>query len=76
MSMHYYRCTHRYVQGRLAPKQVQRSDPTAFEITYHGRHSCNTPLAAIPPPPPAENQTDSNASVNAAHLQIMQLQPQ
>ncbi|XP_062120237.1 probable WRKY transcription factor 53 [Humulus lupulus] len=38
----YYRCTHRNVQGCLATKQVQRSDddPTIFEITYRGRHTC------------------------------------
>ncbi|KAJ9188297.1 hypothetical protein P3X46_003667 [Hevea brasiliensis] len=38
----YYRCTHRHSQGCLATKQVQRSDqdPTIFEITYRGRHTC------------------------------------
>ncbi|KAK9279591.1 hypothetical protein L1049_013270 [Liquidambar formosana] len=38
----YYRCTHRNVQGCLATKQVQRSDedPSIFEITYRGRHTC------------------------------------
>lgn len=39
----YYRCTHRNIQGCLATKQVQRSDydPTIFEITYRGCHTCN-----------------------------------
>ncbi|KAE8660501.1 hypothetical protein F3Y22_tig00116951pilonHSYRG00285 [Hibiscus syriacus] len=39
----YYRCTHRYSQGCLAAKQVQRSDedPTIFEVKYRGRHTCN-----------------------------------
>lgn len=39
----YYRCTHRNLQGCLATKQVQRSDddPTIFEITYRGKHSCS-----------------------------------
>ncbi|KAJ8536857.1 hypothetical protein K7X08_035258 [Anisodus acutangulus] len=39
----YYRCTLRHVQGCLATKQVQRSDedPTIFEVTYRGRHTCN-----------------------------------
>ncbi|KAA3458798.1 putative WRKY transcription factor 46 [Gossypium australe] len=39
----YYRCTHRYSQGCLAGKQVQRSDedPTIFEVKYRGRHTCN-----------------------------------
>lgn len=75
----YYRCTHRNVQGCLATKQVQRSDndPTVFEITYRGRHTCNHhPAAVVPPFPPPENQTGSSASVNAAPLQIIQPQPQ
>lgn len=40
----YYRCTHRHTEGCLATKQVQRSDsdPTVFEVTYRGRHTCNT----------------------------------
>lgn len=39
----YYRCTHRFVQGCQATKQVQRSDedPTIFEVTYKGRHTCS-----------------------------------
>ncbi|KAF7826161.1 putative WRKY transcription factor 53 [Senna tora] len=39
----YYRCTHRHGQGCLATKQVQKSDedPTIFEVTYRGRHTCN-----------------------------------
>lgn len=38
----YYRCTHRNSRGCLATKQVQRSDedPSVFEVTYKGRHSC------------------------------------
>ncbi|KAK9103831.1 hypothetical protein Sjap_021085 [Stephania japonica] len=38
----YYRCTHRNVQGCLATKQVQRSDedPSVFDVTYRGRHTC------------------------------------
>ncbi|XP_057950467.1 probable WRKY transcription factor 53 isoform X2 [Malania oleifera] len=54
----YYRCTHRLVQGCLATKQVQRSDdnPTIFEITYRGRHTCTQASAHGAPPPPAETQ--------------------
>ncbi|KAB2054560.1 hypothetical protein ES319_A12G263200v1 [Gossypium barbadense] len=39
----YYRCTHRNVQGCLATKQVQRSDgdPTIFDVSYRGRHTCS-----------------------------------
>ncbi|KAJ4951022.1 hypothetical protein NE237_027854 [Protea cynaroides] len=38
----YYRCSHRNVQGCLATKQVQRSDedPSTFDVTYRGRHTC------------------------------------
>ncbi|XP_028794717.1 probable WRKY transcription factor 46 [Neltuma alba] len=44
----YYRCTHRFVQGCQATKQVQRSDedPTVFEVTYRGKHTCNNHAAA------------------------------
>ncbi|XP_048134596.1 uncharacterized protein LOC115726293 [Rhodamnia argentea] len=69
----YYRCMHRKVNGCLAKKQVQRSDdePTVFEIMYDGKHTCNHhPAALVPPSPLPENQTDSNASTNAAPLQI------
>ncbi|KAJ8747871.1 hypothetical protein K2173_013039 [Erythroxylum novogranatense] len=47
----YYRCTHRNLQGCLATKQVQRSDedPTIFEITYRGRHTCNQSTLIISP---------------------------
>nr|QGQ64051.1 WRKY transcription factor 28 [Santalum album] len=49
----YYRCTHRNVHGCLATKQVQRSDddPTIFEVTYRGHHTCSQ--APPPAPPPA-----------------------
>ncbi|KDP28510.1 hypothetical protein JCGZ_14281 [Jatropha curcas] len=38
----YFRCIHRHSQGCLAIKQVQRSDqdPSIFEVTYRGRHTC------------------------------------
>lgn len=38
----YFRCTHRHAQGCLATKQVQRSDedPSIYEVTYRGRHTC------------------------------------
>ncbi|CAL0318059.1 unnamed protein product [Lupinus luteus] len=38
----YYRCTHKHAQGCLATKQVQKTheDPTTYEITYKGRHTC------------------------------------
>ncbi|CAA7042255.1 unnamed protein product [Microthlaspi erraticum] len=38
----YYRCTFRNTQCCCATKQVQRSDgdPTIFEVTYRGTHTC------------------------------------
>lgn len=38
----YYRCTYRNTHGCCATKQVQRSsdDPSIFEITYLGKHTC------------------------------------
>lgn len=38
----YYRCTFRIIGNCWATKQVQRSDvdPTVFEITYRGYHTC------------------------------------
>ncbi|KAL8150400.1 hypothetical protein V2J09_020208 [Rumex salicifolius] len=39
----YYRCTYRNAQDCWATRQVQRSedDPTVFDITYRGKHTCN-----------------------------------
>lgn len=46
----YYRCTHRHAQGCLATKLVQKSDkdPSIFEITYRGRHTCIQTSQVIP----------------------------
>ncbi|KAL2550981.1 putative WRKY transcription factor 53 [Forsythia ovata] len=54
----YYRCTYRHVQNCWATKQVQRSDddPTVFEITYKGKHTCNQSNNAVPPPASPEKQ--------------------
>lgn len=40
----YYRCTHKNDLGCQATKQVQRADddPSVFEITYRGSHTCHT----------------------------------
>ncbi|OMO79733.1 DNA-binding WRKY [Corchorus capsularis] len=49
----YYRCTYRNTKNCWATKQVQRSDedPTIFEVTYRGTHTCaHGNQAAIPPP--------------------------
>ncbi|KAK2996710.1 hypothetical protein RJ639_041864 [Escallonia herrerae] len=60
----YYRCTHRHVQGCLATKQVQRSDedPTMFEITYRGRHTCGQGSHLTPPPSSPEIQEPLHTS--------------
>ncbi|KAG8382138.1 hypothetical protein BUALT_Bualt05G0045500 [Buddleja alternifolia] len=54
----YYRCTYRLLRSCWATKQVQRSDddPSVFEITYKGSHTCNHPVSAVPPPPSPEKQ--------------------
>ncbi|XP_065864941.1 probable WRKY transcription factor 53 [Euphorbia lathyris] len=55
----YYRCTHGIIGGCSATKQVQRSDqdPTIFDITYHGTHTCtHNSLTFSPSQPPPENQ--------------------
>ncbi|KAF2312178.1 hypothetical protein GH714_028390 [Hevea brasiliensis] len=61
----YYRCTHRIVQGCLATKQVQRSDedPTIFDITYRGRHTCTQASHMLPPSQPLENQEPINTGM-------------
>ncbi|KAK2650098.1 hypothetical protein Ddye_017587 [Dipteronia dyeriana] len=67
----YYRCTHRHAQGCLATKQVQRSDedPSIFEVTYRGRHTCsqNSQLAvaamassSVPPPPMSKEKRNQH----------------
>ncbi|KAJ0243152.1 WRKY transcription factor 41 [Hirschfeldia incana] len=45
----YYRCTFRNTQNCWATKQVQRSDddPTIFDLTYKGTHTCSQ--GATPP---------------------------
>ncbi|GLT84736.1 hypothetical protein SLE2022_029520 [Rubroshorea leprosula] len=58
----YYRCTHRHSQGCLATKQVQKSDddPTIFEVTYRGRHTCKQSshlAAAVAAAPPMEAES-------------------
>lgn len=62
----YYRCTHRNVQGCLATKQVQRSDedPTIFEITYRGNHTCT--LAS-------SKSTTLQSDPNQSHQQLVNL---
>lgn len=68
----YYRCTHRNVQGCMATKQVQRSDedPTIFEITYRGKHTCTLANNVGSSSIPLENQKPSlNNTVTNPHQQ-------
>lgn len=69
----YYRCTHRNVQGCLATKQVQRSDedPTVFEITYRGKHTC---MAASNVVSPSENTNPLQQQLDNV-LQSLQQKP-
>ncbi|KAK1565402.1 hypothetical protein Q3G72_025764 [Acer saccharum] len=56
----YYRCTYRNTQNCCATKQVQRSDedPTIFEVTYRGTHTCShgQSVQSVPQPPSPEKQ--------------------
>ncbi|KAG9143161.1 hypothetical protein Leryth_021363 [Lithospermum erythrorhizon] len=55
----YYRCTYRHTHNCWANKQVQRSDddPSVFELTYKGTHTCNlASRSATLPPPSSEIQ--------------------
>ncbi|KAG7557395.1 WRKY domain [Arabidopsis suecica] len=56
----YYRCTFRNTQYCWATKQVQRSDgdPTIFEVTYRGIHTCSQGI-----PPPAKRETIPNHTI-------------
>ncbi|KAI4319982.1 hypothetical protein MLD38_033512 [Melastoma candidum] len=78
----YYRCTYKAIQGCLATKQVQQSDedPSVFEITYRGRHTCSIPSPGTNPPILSpENQEPNDALVIEVPLserQQHQHQPQ
>ncbi|XP_022769623.1 uncharacterized protein LOC111313193 isoform X4 [Durio zibethinus] len=71
----YYRCTHRNVQDCMATKQVQRSDddPTIFEITYHGRHTCTLASHVVPSPGPLENQDHGTSSVRSTYWKVFSM---
>ncbi|KAA8528252.1 hypothetical protein F0562_035497 [Nyssa sinensis] len=67
----YYRCTYRNVQGCWATKQVQRSDedPTIFDITYRGKHTCNQAPDTAPPPASPEKQEPKQINHHNNHQQ-------
>nr|BAG15875.1 WRKY transcription factor [Bruguiera gymnorhiza] len=64
----YYRCTYRNTQNCWATKQVQRSheDPTVFDVTYRGAHTCSHGRQSVPAPASPEKleqeQTNNNYS--------------
>ncbi|KAH6760948.1 hypothetical protein C2S52_008356 [Perilla frutescens var. hirtella] len=68
----YYRCTYRQGRNCWATKQVQRSDedPTIFEITYKGTHTCKQFQNAAPPPASPEKQEQK--SNNSCYDQLEQ----
>ncbi|XP_022761163.1 probable WRKY transcription factor 53 [Durio zibethinus] len=69
----YYRCTYRNTKNCLATKQVQRSDedPSIFEVTYRGTHTCAHGNQAVPPPASPEKQEHKpyNLDNNNQHFQ-------
>ncbi|XVF13000.1 hypothetical protein REPUB_Repub08aG0169300 [Reevesia pubescens] len=74
----YYRCTYRNTQNCWATKQVQRSDedPTIFEVTYRGSHTCAHGNLAIPPPASPEKQEHKSNTDNLNNNNNQQLQTQ
>lgn len=70
----YYRCTFRLMQNCWATKQVQRSDddPTVFDITYKGTHTCNLAPTPVPPLRSPENQEVKQIHHQNESLQAMQ----
>ncbi|ESQ38413.1 hypothetical protein EUTSA_v10028794mg [Eutrema salsugineum] len=64
----YYRCTFRNTQNCWATKQVQRSDgdPTIFEVTYKGTHTCSQRI-----PPPEKRENKPNPTVKNYHNDLL-----
>ncbi|KAJ1408223.1 WRKY domain [Sesbania bispinosa] len=71
----YYRCTFRNTQNCWATKQVQRSDedPTIFDITYRGRHTCSQGNnAALPHKSPDKQEKPRSLNNDIHHAQPSQ----
>ena len=74
----YYRCTFRNTKGCLATKQVQRSDedPTIFDITYRGSHTCsNGKKVVLPPKSPDTQEKPHGHDSDIHHAQPSQESP-
>ncbi|EEF51328.1 probable WRKY transcription factor 41 [Ricinus communis] len=67
----YYRCTYRNTQNCWATKQVQRSDedPTIFEVTYRGIHTCSHGQQSVPTPASPEKQEQKQNNSNNRNQQ-------
>ncbi|XP_061337850.1 probable WRKY transcription factor 41 isoform X2 [Gastrolobium bilobum] len=65
----YPRCTFRNTQGCWATKQVQRSDedPTIFDITYRGLHTCSQGNNAVQPTKSPDKQERPQSHNNDIH---------
>ncbi|KAH7550158.1 hypothetical protein ACOSQ2_024943 [Xanthoceras sorbifolium] len=76
----YYRCTYRNTQNCWATKQVQRSDddPTIFEVTYRGTHTCSHGSShgqSVPQPPSPEKQEQQRLNHHNSNNNNYQQQP-
>ncbi|XP_039052111.1 probable WRKY transcription factor 53 [Hibiscus syriacus] len=71
----YYRCTYRHSQDCWATKQVQRSDedPTIFEVTYRGAHTCAHGNQMVPPPASPNKQEHKSTNLNNNNQQLQSL---
>ncbi|XP_022721148.1 probable WRKY transcription factor 41 [Durio zibethinus] len=72
----YYRCTYRNTQNCWATKQVQRSDedPTIFDVTYRGTHTCAHGNQAVRQPASPEKQEYKSNNLNNNNNQQLQSQ--
>lgn len=63
----YYRCTHKHDLGCQATKKVQRPDdnPSVFEVTYSGVHSCQNDARLLQLPFPISQIPGSNTICNS-----------
>lgn len=74
----YYRCTYRAMQNCWATRQVQRSDedPTTFEITYKGAHTCSQAPKSGPPekkPKQSTHHRNDNLPMQQPNQMLMEL---